>query len=140
MTTVFTFTDGISIVADSKKEAIETRKEGLEELDEAEKQELLSVLKAKVTEEEVQDFFDLDNLYGAVEQDTAKTVAGHPHMLETYGEDLEKAKITDDNHIWTIVNTDNDLMQICPGFHLVNRIGYLQTHKPWTSQDLSYLW
>lgn len=38
------------------------------------------------------------------------------------------------NHVWTIIDSgdDNDgNWYASPGFHLVNRLGYVMTKKPW---------
>lgn len=44
--------------------------------------------------------------------------------------------------VWTITDSgeDDGVWYACPGFHLVNRIGYVKTKKPWTdwSQDAIY--
>ena len=44
-------------------------------------------------------------------------------MFETYGEELEFVMAQDPNHIWTIVDGEDDV-EITNGYHLVNRIGY----------------
>jgi len=45
------------------------------------------------------------------------------------------------NRVWTVVETDEDRLLILPGFHLVNRLGYLLTRKPWQadSEEFDYL-
>lgn len=68
-----------------------------------------------------------------------KTRDGVPdeiRMFETYGTDLEIVKKTDNNHVWTLVDTDYGFPVTCAGFHFVNRIGYYVTEKPWTDEDL----
>ena len=45
-------------------------------------------------------------------------------MFETYGEELEFVMAQDPNHIWTIVDGEDDDVEITNGYHLVNRIGY----------------
>lgn len=47
-------------------------------------------------------------------------------MFETYGEDIEFVKQQDAKHICTIIDEDDSLF-ILPGFHVVNRYGYLVT-------------
>ena len=62
-------------------------------------------------------------------------------MYETYGKEVEyivdlinnKKKL---NHIWTIVDCENEESWIVPGYFLVNRIGYLVTENPWESEDI----
>lgn len=34
-------------------------------------------------------------------------------------------------HVWTIVSGDDDNLYAAAGFHLVNRISYCVTNKPW---------
>jgi hypothetical protein len=86
------------------------------------------------------DFEDLNQKYSVVEQDTQKTESGHQYMLETFGQDLKKAELTHPNNIWTIVNGEGDVCYTCPGLHYVNRVGYLQTLKPWQDHNLCFLW
>ena len=38
------------------------------------------------------------------------------------------------NHVWTILesgDSEDDSLYASPGFHVVNRIGYVLTRKPW---------
>ena len=38
------------------------------------------------------------------------------------------------NHVWTIIETgddDNESWYASPGFHIVNRMGYVMTKRPW---------
>lgn len=144
MTNIFTFSDNVSIVAGDIKEAIETRKESLIVLETQEKKEVLksikNCLKGNFTQNNVQDFQELDAQYTVVNHDENITESRHQYMLETYGKDQEMARLTDPHHIWTILEGDNTLTYICPGFHYVNRIGYLQTQKPWKDPDQSFLW
>ena len=52
-------------------------------------------------------------------------------MFETYGKELEYVKTIPDNRILTITTSDTgDKLVITPGFHFVNRMGYLITEKP----------
>lgn len=55
-------------------------------------------------------------------------------MFETYGEELQYViSKVDEQIVWTILDgTENDKMYIASGYHLVNRIGYLITEKPYT--------
>lgn len=40
------------------------------------------------------------------------------------------------NHIWTVVEVDGGGMRAIPGRHVVNRVGYVVTRKPWPSEKL----
>jgi len=60
-------------------------------------------------------------------------------MFETDGEDLkfvENKIAKDEEHVWTLVDCDNENQYIIPGFHLVNRAGYFITKKPWRDADI----
>lgn len=37
--------------------------------------------------------------------------------------------------IWTVVECDDDMLIAIAGAHLVNRLGYLLTEKPWITGD-----
>ena len=56
------------------------------------------------------------------------------NMFETYGEELEFVRQQPKENIWTITE-DGDTFDILPGFHLVNRWGYLVTEKKWKTGD-----
>ena len=41
------------------------------------------------------------------------------------------------NHVWTIIESGSDEdsnWYASPGFHIVNRMGYVMTKKPWTDE------
>lgn len=43
---------------------------------------------------------------------------------------------TDYHYVWTWVDgTESDSTYLIPGYHIVNRIGYILTEKPWTDKD-----
>jgi len=52
-------------------------------------------------------------------------------------EDVEKAPI---NTVWTIIEGDDGSMFASPGFHIVNKIGYIRTVKPWTDAARDAVW
>ena len=56
-------------------------------------------------------------------------------MYETYDEELQYVfdLSKKENRVWTIVEGD-DGMCFVAGFHLVNRMGYLVTEKPWNDE------
>ncbi|MAM83207.1 MAG: hypothetical protein CL472_00815 [Acidobacteria bacterium] len=45
-------------------------------------------------------------------------------------EDREYLKGLNPRTVWTVVSSDADA--ILPGFHTVNRLGYIVTEKPWS--------
>lgn len=51
-------------------------------------------------------------------------------IFETYGKDNDMVLLCKPNHIWTWVDTDEGTA-IMSGYHIVNRIGYFITVKPW---------
>lgn len=170
MTTIFTFSNAdsqeISLEANNEKEAISELKNIIQERypslkddndiinsannddsddsndsDELEEiEEMKSLLNTKPIKKEMMDLKDLDKKYFLVEQNPLSTEANHEFMLETFGKDITKVQLTDPNHIWTILEGDDNLQYICPGCHYVNRIGYLQTLKPWKTEDECFLW
>lgn len=52
-------------------------------------------------------------------------------MFETYGDDWELVYVLPPNRVWTLVEGDTGLF-IIEGRHLVNRVGYFVTVKPWS--------
>lgn len=53
-------------------------------------------------------------------------------LFETHGEDFEFVKQQPSAHVWTWVDTDEG-SYIINGLHIVNRIGYFVTERPWES-------
>lgn len=61
-------------------------------------------------------------------------------MYETYGPEIDYilAMANDPkwkNHVWTIIEGDNDKMYASAGYHIVNRFGYIITEQPWVTGD-----
>jgi hypothetical protein len=52
------------------------------------------------------------------------------YQFETYGDELQYVLQQDDKHIWTEMDGDQGV-SIVSGYHLVNRIQYYITVKPW---------
>lgn len=48
------------------------------------------------------------------------------------------------NHVWTVVEAEDEdgreHLIACPGFHVVNKIGYLLTERPWATGDEEAFW
>ena len=61
-------------------------------------------------------------------------------MYETYGEDIEYvvniANSDKKQHVWTIVDCEDEETWVFPGYHYVNRSGYIITTIPWESEDI----
>lgn len=62
-------------------------------------------------------------------------------MFETFGEELAYIVSLSNNEeskkfVWTIIDSENEETWIIPGYHYVNRYGYLVTEKPWESEDI----
>lgn len=58
-------------------------------------------------------------------------------LHETFGSDLEAVQAADPMTVWTIVEGDETENQyLLPGFHFVNRIGYVLSEKPITKEEL----
>jgi hypothetical protein len=58
-------------------------------------------------------------------------------MFETYGEELEFVMAQDPRNIWTYMDADGGSL-IVEGYHLVNRLGYYITEKPWSENEAGY--
>lgn len=50
-----------------------------------------------------------------------------------FGELYENDQVqqADIHTVWTIVEGEDDVLHALPGFHVVNRVGYILTDKPW---------
>ena len=51
--------------------------------------------------------------------------------------DFEEVKDQLVNHVWTVLEAgdgDDGNWYASPGFHVVNRMGYVMTKKPWTDE------
>ena len=58
--------------------------------------------------------------------------------LQDHGKDLELVMLFPSDRVWTLVEADDDKLFIRNGYHLVNRIGYHITQKPWhTEEDIT---
>jgi len=56
-------------------------------------------------------------------------------MFETFGPELDAVKAADPARVWTLVSSDDDDgLYLLSGFHLVNRLGYLITERPWAGE------
>ena len=51
-------------------------------------------------------------------------------MYETYGPELDYVRAQDPRHIWTFCEEEGVLF-FSQGYHLVNRLGYVITEKPY---------
>lgn len=51
-------------------------------------------------------------------------------LWDTHGAEFNFVRNQKENHVWTLVNTDDGL-RIITGFHHVNRVGYFVTEEPW---------
>ena len=52
------------------------------------------------------------------------------YLFETYGKDLDKVRNTENKFVWTIIDGFNGKLYLIAGYHIINRIGYLLTKKP----------
>lgn len=58
------------------------------------------------------------------------------YMFETYGIELAHVREQDNKNIWTIINCENEESWIIPGYHIVDRFGYILCNIPWESEDI----
>jgi hypothetical protein len=51
-------------------------------------------------------------------------------------EDIEE--LVSPYHLWTVVdnNPNSVYLDVIPGYHFVNRLGYYVTEVPWTDKDM----
>jgi hypothetical protein len=56
-------------------------------------------------------------------------------MFETFGPELDAVKAVDPACVWTLISGDDDSLSILSGFHIVNRLGYVVTERPWAGED-----
>lgn len=79
--------------------------------------------------------------YCPIENHLDKNASFDGFMFETFGEELEYIKSlceneNDKKRIWTVIAEEDDLgniiIEYMAGLHLVNRIGFLVTEKPYT--------
>ena len=136
MTTIYRFPDGSAVEASSPEEAADLANEILNLDPENEEEDLVSAEDA--SPEEVADFFDFEEKYGAVTQLSSDDSS--QYLLETYGDDFERVKSTYTDLVWTVVDGDDGLAYIIPGLHFVNRIGYIISNKPWKTTEELFLW
>jgi hypothetical protein len=54
--------------------------------------------------------------------------------FETYGEELDFVRAQDPKCIWTLVDGDDGNLYIVDGYHLVNRVNYFVTEKPFEGE------
>jgi len=54
-------------------------------------------------------------------------------LFETYGEEKSHVHNTDQKKVWTVIEGD-EFMFILSGMHLVNRLGFLITEKPYDEE------
>lgn len=57
-------------------------------------------------------------------------------LFETFGPEWEHVKIQKENHIWTLIDGENNNSWIIPGLHIVNKLAFFITEIPWTDEDL----
>ena len=56
-------------------------------------------------------------------------------MFETYGEEVAYVRAQDINRIWTFTE-DDGVIYVGEGMHIVNRLGYAVTEKPYAENTL----
>ena len=59
-------------------------------------------------------------------------------MFETYGEDESYVMSEPNKHVWTLVdhNPNSVYLDLIPGYHLVDRLGYFISNVPWEDEEL----
>jgi hypothetical protein len=59
-------------------------------------------------------------------------------MFETYEPDIDEVHRVNPNRVWTLVdhNPNSVYLDLIPGYHLVDRLGYFISDVPWEDKDL----
>jgi hypothetical protein len=75
--------------------------------------------------------------YQPIENPFDKDAGYEGCMFETYGEENEFVlDKLNRNTVWTLITGDNEDSWVIPGYHIVNRMGFFITTKPWESTDI----
>ena len=75
--------------------------------------------------------------YQPIENPFDKNAGYEGYMFETYGEENEYVlDKLNRNTVWTLITGDNEDFWVIPGYHIVNRMGFFITTKPWESTDI----
>lgn len=70
--------------------------------------------------------------------DPLKNAATGSTLFETYGADLEAVHAADPLTVWTVVEgSETENQYLLPGFHRVNRIGYVLSSRPIAQEELA---
>lgn len=54
--------------------------------------------------------------------------------------EFEDVQGHDQHHVWTITIDGGDNLYASPGFHIVNRLGYITTERPWSDDTPDAEW
>ena len=81
-------------------------------------------------------FENFEETYKPIKNPFVQDSSYDGYMFETYGVELTHVREQDNKNIWTIVDCDNEETWIIPGYHVVNRLGYILCNIPWESEDI----
>lgn len=56
---------------------------------------------------------------------------GPGHLFETFGKELLFVLDQDHHKVWTLLEDDAGVSYVRNGMHVVNRVGYFVSEKPW---------
>lgn len=87
---------------------------------------------------------NFDELYVPIQNHLVEDASFGGAMFETYGEELDfvfSVSLEDNTRktVWTIIETDGEMYCVA-GFHLVNRIGFIITEKPWETGEEEFMY
>lgn len=77
--------------------------------------------------------------YHPIKNHLDKNAGYDGYMFETFGKELEfvlKTQMHSPQQIWTIIDGENNDMWIIPGYHYVNRLGFIITKEPINRNEL----
>ena len=76
--------------------------------------------------------------YKPVQNHLNKTAPIGNWMYETYDAEYEFVRRVPNKHVWTVLDGPGSSCYVVAGWHYVNRLGYIVTELPWTSDDIEY--
>ena len=140
MTKVWEFPNGEAWAADTAAEAAAELRERNEE-----DGSVYDGRKAKGTA--IGDWTDFEKEFGTRKHRARDAESRSADWYETFKGDLEKV-LTINKHnpkivwtvVWTVVEGDSGLLYLVAGYHIVNRLQYVISKRPWKTGQEEFLW
>lgn len=81
-------------------------------------------------------FEQFEDIFQPIKNHIDENASYDGFMFETYGEEIDYVKSIDNNKIWTIISTENEESWFIPGFHIVDRLGFIICSNPWEDEEI----